>query len=278
MMTDSTFVRPQVTRPGLRVTVAVVACLVVGLLQAGCDRRRGQPLAGRASAEWARSYTLAEGGELQIVGGVGSIEVRRSDGRAVDVRAERIVHAENDAIARPMVERIRIAEEVSPDKVLLRNDGLGGIVIGVEVEVNFHVSVPDGTKVRLRAAGGDLNLIDLSGPVVASATNGNVAGSGLRGGLEARSVNGNVTIELAAVGQDPVDLRSVNGSIQLTLPATVDANVAANVTNGSIDAGDVPLELTGEQSKRRLRGRLNKGGTPVELTTTNGNIRVRPVQ
>jgi hypothetical protein len=30
----------------------------------------------------------------------------------------------------------------------------------------------------------------------------------------------------------------------------------------------------GEQSRRRVRGRINGGGTPVELTTTNGSIHV----
>jgi hypothetical protein len=60
----------------------------------------------------------------------------------------------------------------------------------------------------------------------------------------------------------------------LTLPRAARANLSATCTNGAIDVSGVALELMGEQSKRRVRGRINGGGTPVELTTTNGSISV----
>ena len=184
-MTERTRSSRMLRIPGTRAGVAAASCVAAALSLAACDGRRGR-LEGRASDEWTRSYTLAPGGELQIVGAAGSIDVRGSDAGAVEVRAERIIHAGNDAIAAPMVERIRIVEEVAPEKVIIRNEGLGGILIGVEVEVNFHVTVPKGVKARLRAAGGNITLTDLSGSVVASTTNGNVSGTGLRGGVDAR--------------------------------------------------------------------------------------------
>jgi DUF4097 and DUF4098 domain-containing protein YvlB len=158
---------------------------------------------------------------------------------------------------------------------VLRSEGLGGIIIGVEIEVNFHVIVPPTTRLRLRAVGGDIKVADVTGTIVASSTSGDITGTGLGGGVDARSSNGDVTIELAAVSRDPIDVRAVNGDVTLKLPATANANVAASSINGTIDLGDLPLELTGEQTRRRARGRLNEGGTPVELTTTNGNIHVR---
>jgi hypothetical protein len=50
--------------------------------------------------------------------------------------------------------------------------------------------------------------------------------------------------------------------------------VIASVTNGTIEMDDVPFEPVGEQSQRRVRGRINAGGTPIELTTVNGNIQL----
>jgi len=47
-------------------------------------------------------------------------------------------------------------------------------------------------------------------------------------------------------------------------------------TNGSIDASAMNLARMGEQTPRRVRGRLNSGGTPIELSTVNGNILVEP--
>jgi len=96
------------------------------------------------------------------------------------------------------------------------------------------------------------------------------------GGVDARSTNGNITFDLASVGKDAVDLRATNGNISLTLPAAAGANIEATCTNGAIDIADLPIELSGEQSRRRARGRLNGGGAPVEATTTNGDIHIRP--
>ncbi len=242
---------------------------------AGCQLGRGE-LAGRGSDQWTRTYTLQDGGEFQIVGAVGAIEIHGGDASTVDVQAERIVRSSSDALAKEAVSRIRLTEDVAPNQIVLRNDGLGGIVVGVDVAVNFHVTVPRATRLRLRTAGGDITVANVNGAVVASTTNGSITGTALGGGVEARSTNGTVTIDLAAVGQDPVELRATNGAVTLTLPPSANANLDASCTNGSIDIADVPLQVTGEQSARKTRGRLNVGGAPIALTTTNGNIKVRP--
>jgi hypothetical protein len=251
------------------------AVLLVAAAVAGCNPHHG-PLEGRASDEWTRRYTIEAGGELQIVGGHGSIDVQSGSGPAVEVRAERIIHAATDAAAAPLVSQIQIREDVAPAKVVLQDEGLSGIILGIQVEVNFHVTVPAGVRVRLRSTDGAITLQNLDGPVVASAITGSIEGKNLRGGVDARSTNGKVSIDLAAIGDDPVDLRSTNGSVTLTLPATADANVQATCTNGKIEVADLALEPLGEQTRRRTRGRLNKGGTPIDLSTTNGDIHIRP--
>ncbi len=240
---------------------------------AGCGGAQG-PLKGQASDEWTRSYTLQAGGEFQVVGAIGRIEVQGGTGPSIEVKAERIGRAATDAGARPIPARIRITEEVAPDKVVLRNEGLGGVVIGIETEVNFRVTVPKATRLRLRTAGGDITVSNVEGTVVASTNEGTIVGKGLAGGVEARTTNGNITVEMTAVSTDPIELRAVNGEIALSLPETANANLDASCTNGSIEVKDLPLDVTGEQSRRRTRGRLNAGGAPIQLTSTNGNIRV----
>lgn len=266
-------------QPACTPTTAARAVALALLLSvpglAGCQLGRGE-LAGRGSDQWTRTYALQDGGEFQIVGAVGALEIQGGDASAVDVQAERVVRSSSDAIAQEAVSRIRITEDVAPNKIVLRNDGLGGIVVGVDVAVNFHVTVPRATRLRLRTAGGDITVANVNGAVVASTTDGSITGMALGGGVEARSTNGSVTIDLAAVGQDPVELRATNGAVTLTLPPSANANLEASCTNCSIDIAGVPLRVTGEQSARKSRGRLNAGGAPIELTTTNGNIEVRP--
>lgn len=253
----------------------IVPAIAIVAATAACDTHHGGPLPGRASSEWSRNYTLQDGGELQVVGAGGTIDVQGTTSPTIDVKAERIVRAVTDDMASSMAPRVRINEDVTPDKIVLRSEGLAGITVGVEVEVNFHVTVPEGTKLRLRSANGDITMTNLSGAIVASSANGAIVGKGLKGGVDARSTNGSITIDMVAVSKDPVDLRATNGTIQLSVPSTANANVEATCTNGSVDFSDLPLQLAGEQTKRRTRGRLNEGGTPIGLTTTNGDIRLR---
>jgi hypothetical protein len=51
------------------------------------------------------------------------------------------------------------------------------------------------------------------------------------------------------------------------------ADLDASVTNGAISIAGLKFEAS-DQSRRRLSGRINGGGTPITLATTNGAIRI----
>jgi hypothetical protein len=254
---------------------AVIALAVAGALASACDIHHGGSWPGNASDTWTNTYTLAPGGELQIVNSNGTIDVQAGSGPGIEVKADRIVHARSDAQAQSMASKVKIAEEIAADKIVVRTEGLGGVVLGAEIEVQYHVTVPAATRLRLRTGNGAVSVANLEGSVVASVENGDLTGTNLEGGVDMRTTNGAVTVTLAAVGQDPVDLRAVNGAIELTMPKDANANIAANVRNGQLDLGALAFEPLGEQTKQRARGRLNAGGTPVEVSTINGNLTIK---
>ena len=239
----------------------------------GCNVSVGN-LQARASDEWTRRYTLTAGGEVQIINTNGRIDVEGVDGNTVDVSAERVARATTEAAAKEMLPRITIKEDIRPDRVSIEAERIQGLLIGVAVDVHYRVRAPRTAVVRLRATNGAVTVSGIAGRVVASTTNGNVTAGDLSGGVEARATNGRVEVALASLGADPVDLRTTNGQVRLSMPATSKANVSASCTNGTIDVEGLNLEPMGEQSRRRVRGRTNGGGTPVELTTTNGTIRL----
>jgi hypothetical protein len=74
-------------------------------------------------------------------------------------------------------------------------------------------------------------------------TNGGVRMVGLKGDIRARSVNGDIT----AAG----------------LQAT-----------GLVSVVELPIEVTGEQSRRRIDGTMNGGGAKVTLETVNGGVKI----
>ena len=246
--------------------------LVVGL--AGCDMSLGN-LTARATEEWTHTYPLSPGGEVRIVNTNGRIEIEGVDGSTVEVRAERIARGATEAAARELLPRIVIKEESKPDRVSLETERMSGIMIGVAFEVRYHVRAPKNAAVNVTNTNGAVAVTSLSGKVKAHTTNGGVNGRNLTGGVDARSTNGGVSIDMAAVGPERITLHTTNGGVTLALPETAKADLSASCTNGGINVSALDGLEVSEKSRRHFEGRLNGGGTPIEVETTNGGIRVR---
>ena len=253
--------------------VAVLALpLALGL--AGCDLSLGH-LSARATDEWTHTYPLTPGGEIRIVNSNGLIDIEGVDGSTVEVRAERIAKGSTEAAAKELLPRIIIKEDAKPDRVSIETERMSGIMIGAGFEVRYHVRAPKNALVNVTNTNGLVSVKGLAGKVVAHTTNGGVKGSGLSGGVDARTTNGGVTIDMASLGADPILLETTNGGVSLALPEKAKATVTASCTNGGISVGSLDNFEVSEKSRRRLEGKLNGGGTSVELHTTNGGVRLR---
>jgi len=241
---------------------------------AGCDLSLGN-LAARATDEWTHTYPLSAGGEIRIVNTNGRIDVEGVEGSTVEVKAERIARGSTDAAARELLPRIVIKEDVKPDRITIETERMSGIMIGAGFEVRYHVRAPKSALVNVTNTNGQVALNALTGKVVAHTTNGAVKGTNLSGGVDGQTTNGSVSIDMVSVGSDRISLETTNGSVTLMLPEKAKATVSATVTNGGINVGSLDNFDVTEKARRRLEGKLNGGGTEVELHTTNGSIRVR---
>ena len=148
-------------------------------------------------------------------------------------------------------------------------------MIGVRIETKYRVRVPKQATVRIRAQ--QISVKAMTGRVIANGINGAVTGDGLSGGVEARSVNGDTTIIMSALRGDLMDIRAINGNVNLTLPANANANLNASVIgqDGTIDIGELKFEPLGEQNQRRVRGKINAGGPPIEISATRGSVTIK---
>ena len=149
-------------------------------------------------------------------------------------------------------------------------------MIGASFEVRYHVRAPKNAVVNVSNTNGQVTLTGLNGKVTAHTTNGQVRGDTLTGQVEARTTNGGVNMDLSSIGKEPVRLHTTNGGVTLTLPESAKADISASVTNGGISVGDFQNLDVGEKTRRRFEAKLNGGGTPIELQTTNGGVRIRP--
>lgn len=262
--------------------VRAVVLVGIGLVASGCDVTVdgkgdfGFNLAsGKAQDEWTRSYEIEPGGRLELINVNGRITAEQGDGPTTVLTAERIVRASTDDAARELLGKIDMREETSSSRVRVevrapRVSGVGGH------ELRWTIRVPKGVNVDLRTVNGGVRLTGLNGEIRARATNGGVSGKSLTASsLDAAVTNGGIDIELDSLpASGSFDVKSVNGGVSLTLPNDARADVTARCVNGGISVSGLDLELEGEQSRRRVAGKLNGGGARVTVETTNGGVRI----
>ena len=140
-----------------------------------------------------------------------------------------------------------------------------------------------------------IELIDVGGDAKAHTSNGHIRTAGLRGALDAGTSNGSINARLEQVPAGrPVRLETNNSSVELSLPPKFDndirvstsnsgitlhmpyqvnAHVMARTTNSSISS-DFEVRMQGEFSKNRLEGVIGNGGPLIDLSTSNGSIRL----
>jgi opacity protein-like surface antigen len=229
--------------------------------------------------------TLSQGQTLEIRGVNGSVNAMPSADAAVHVEATRTARRSDPETVRievvphdggvticavyPTPRGARQENECRPGGG--RNNAQNN-----DVQVSFTVRVPAGVHFDGNTVNGGIRAERLRSNVKATTVNGSVdvATSGF---ARANTVNGNITCRIGE-GRLPgdVNFETVNGSITLELPAGVNAEFRGSTVNGRIDT-DFPITVTGQVSRRSLRGAIGSGGPELRATTVNGNIRLRQI-
>src|SRR3989454_2165051 len=143
-----------------------------------------------------------------------------------------------------------------------------------DVTVVCEVEVPAGIEFNGQTVNGEMSAEGLKGDVRASTVNGSVRVT-TTGLAEASTVNGSVYAQLGrADWTNDLEFSTVNGGITLILPGKLDTDIRANTVNGDIET-DWPLMVSGRFSNRRLHGTIGAGGRGLNLSTVNGEIRLK---
>lgn len=158
--------------------------------------------------------------------------------------------------------------------------------------VDYVMKVPSTVKLNAGSTNGNLEIHSVTGGVDAQSTNGNVEVDSATGVVEASSTNGRLNLEnvggeidgsttngsvTATIYSAPelrkLSLTTTNGSIKVYCSSNLNADVSAHTTNGSIHT-DFPVTIQGDFDRKSFEGKINKGGIPIYLHTTNGSIEI----
>ena len=244
------------------------------VLSAGCDLAMSE-LNTEETAEWRKSYPLDAAGRVEIINVNGKIVVEPSSGNTVEVVALKKGRGATPEAAKAALARVTFGENVSSSlvKIDTKIARLDGIVINQGgVQVDYTVKVPAGAEVRFTTVNGGIEITGLQGRVTAETTNGGVTTRDVAGQLQASTTNGGLDIDVSKITDGGIRLDCVNGGIKVRIPRDAKTTISANITNGGISAGDLQIDATGENSRRKLEGHLNGGGPRLQITGVNGGI------
>jgi DUF4097 and DUF4098 domain-containing protein YvlB len=159
---------------------------------------------------------------------------------------------------------------------------------------NAHVHVRDfHGKLDIETSNGGIELSDIDGDVQAHTSNSHIRAARVEGKLDATTSNGGIDAEMARAdctgkfetNNSNIELtlppgyaaelraNTSNGSITLKAPAELNARVVARTSNSQIHS-DFEMRTRGEFSKNRLEASMGSGAGLVDLSSSNGSIRL----
>lgn len=265
------------------------------------------PGARASSGVFTRTLRVSGTATLSVRSGAGYIHVSAGKGNAVHVVGHVRPYGRGPEIASGA--RIEGVVEDPP----IRQEGnrirIGsGEEEGAGLQVDYDITAPKGTRLKVESGSGALRLAGLDGPVEAISGSGRIAVEGFTGRVWLQSGYGDIDAELAGKNvvvahatQGSIRLDGVNGPLNVETGAgdvavtgrptgdwlvqTGYGQVTLNVGQAGFDldatavAGLVESEAAiathGTLREHHIRGRVNGGGAKVEVKTGSGDIRIR---
>ena len=133
-----------------------------------------------------------------------------------------------------------------------------------------------GGSLKVRGQGSSVRANNVSGLVDIGTTLKEVIVNDFGNGCTIANEYADVTLSTHTLGKGDVSVKNRNGDIELFLPNEAGFQIDASARNGrsQSDFPDlVPAESAGDTGI--LKGKVNDGGTKIDLQTEYGNIRVR---
>ncbi|HZI19320.1 MAG TPA: hypothetical protein VEY09_12070 [Pyrinomonadaceae bacterium] len=262
----------------MKFRIFLVLILVVAAAAAGRYMNRPSEVdseSATARQEINERYALVPGARVVVRGISGSVEVRTAETDAAEVNIVSTARGTDNFEGRG------VTVEHSPDELIVRGEKSAGnkfwrwLSGGGGGQVRHEVTLVLPRKVAFKAKGinGPVTVGEVEGSVEVSGVNGRVEVAGAGGRFAASGINGPVKVALGQIDERGAEVRGVNGPVEVRVAPTLNADVEVRGHNGSLTF-DVP-NLTSQERARHSKAsaRLGSGGTPVELTGINGNIR-----
>ncbi|MGA2327646.1 MAG: DUF4097 family beta strand repeat-containing protein [Bryobacteraceae bacterium] len=223
------------------------------------------------------------------------IEIKADEG-SVQIRTVRPEYRRGNMGAKYF---LRVPQRVELETIHTSN----GHIRVEDIEGNVRLETSNGSirmrkvhgRVDAKTSNGAIEGDDVAGETTVRTSNGTIRMDRVQGGIEAstsngsihvvvskpkpgqplrfESSNGSLDLTLAELANNEVRATTNNSSITLRVPASIKAQLRASTSNSSITS-DLDVVTRGTIGKNHLEGEINGGGALIQLSTSNGSIKV----
>jgi len=128
--------------------------------------------------------------------------------------------------------------------------------------------------------GGEAKFRNMSNEIEVDAQYNSIVLENVTGPLTIKTIYGHVEANLDANMKGPISIVSVYGYVDLAIPSTTKANLKMSTSYGEIFADPafkIDIEKQGDMIvySDKVNGKINGGGTPIDLTCNYGKVYLR---
>jgi hypothetical protein len=128
---------------------------------------------------------------------------------------------------------------------------------------------------HLTASDGNIDIHDATGTLEARASDGRMKIDGQFTAVQLHTSDGNLDFNLSPGSQlaSASRIESSDGQVSIHVPHDLSADLDVSTSDGKVDCS-LPLTLDHYNSGQHLHGRLNAGGVPLTIHTSDGNVTI----
>jgi hypothetical protein len=183
-------------------------------------------------------------------------------------------------------EQTRVTVE-SPAQLTLQARTSDGNVTLSGLQGDLSLTTGDGNltldhvsgNLRIKSGDGQVNITNADGAIDAHTSDGNLIVDGLFHALALHTSDGTLDLSLREGTKlaGASTIQSSDGSVTIRVPRNFAADLNVHTSDGHVDCS-LPLTMdhyqSGGEQGHELRGKLNGGGTPLTIHTSDGNVKI----
>jgi hypothetical protein len=272
--------------------------VIVGVVALAAPRLRSQGTSSGSdqSERFQKTFSIANGGTLEVDSYKGTIHVTGSDTNQVSVDVTK--HFEgSDADRKWWMENVQINFHNDSNRVAVEvkypqwnctfcwegHDYTAAVELEIHVPRQINLTVESyKPEIKVSAIQGDIRIKSYKSPIEIADTTGAVRidtyketvklrNVNLRGPLEIKSYKADAEIDARSLG-NAVTLENTKGSILLRVPENAGLDVDFEGGRRSIFHSDFPMAAQAGSYDRNVRSTVNQGGTHLRLRTEKGSV------